>query len=99
MTLRQVNNFKEAEALAQEIDKDLRATDPRFRNAVYLRHEDGSTFIWNNAFLDYTEVHANALFDMEYVIVFTEHHGFHVYNTDDVIDVFYMRDIELQRDS
>jgi hypothetical protein len=45
---------------------------------VYLSHDDGSSFFWQNAFV--TRFRG-------YVIVFTEHHGFHVYDNDDVVIV------------
>lgn len=68
-------NLREAEAKASEYDKTLLATDPRFRRSVVLYHEDGSTFHWDSAFLMRKE---------EWIMVFTEHHRFHVYHADDV---------------
>jgi hypothetical protein len=61
--------------IAQEIDKNLLASDPRFSYVVYLSHEDGSFFHYENAFIMNCE---------EYLIIFTEHHNFHIFVRDEV---------------
>jgi hypothetical protein len=68
-------NIREAEALANKYDKTLLATDPRFRRSVVIDHDDGSHFQWDSAFLMRKE---------NWILVFTEHHRFHVYDADDV---------------
>lgn len=81
--------------VAKEIDSKLRATDPRLRGSVYLRHDDGSTLIYENAFLmryhnpneELNEVVTTGLaysYPGDWILVFTEHHGFHVYAVDDL---------------
>lgn len=67
--------YGEAYKLAQKYNETLLCTDPRLHNAVHVFVDDGSTFMWQNAFLMSKD---------DYIIIFTEHHGFHVYHKDDV---------------
>jgi len=67
--------LKKIREKAEEYDKKLLATDPRFRRAVTIQHEDGSILYFNHAFL--------ARID-DWVACFTEHHGVHVYHSDDL---------------
>lgn len=62
---------------AEAYDKALLATDTRFQRSVRLLHEDGSVMLWNHAFLMSIE--------NEWIVCFTEHHGFHVYHETDLI--------------
>jgi len=61
---------------AEAYDSTLLATDPRFRRVVILEHEDGSYLQFDSAFL--------MRVDREWIVCFTEHHGFHVYHADDL---------------
>jgi hypothetical protein len=64
---------------AKKRDEKLRANDPRLNiGGVYLSHDDGSSFFWQSAFIQRWR---------GYVMVFTEHHGFRVYDNDDVVTV------------
>ncbi len=55
----------------------LKASDPRFnKGGVFLIHDDGSSFFWNSAF---------SVKWKGYLFVFAEHHGFVVYDNDDVV--------------
>ena len=63
-------------ARAAEYDSKLLATDPRFRRLVMLTHEDGSVLYFRYAFI--------LIVDSEWVAVFTEHHGPHVYHQEDL---------------
>lgn len=68
--------YRTAVEKAKSIDVELRADDKRLnKGCVFLIHDDGSTFCWNSAFVKRWN---------DYVMVFTEHHGFHVYDNDDV---------------
>ncbi len=67
--------YIEAKELALNYDAKLLATDPRFRRTVEIGHEDGSYFKWCNAFLMENE---------EWIFVFTEHFGFHLFDSDDL---------------
>jgi len=61
---------------AKKRDEKLRADDPRLRGYTVLQHEDGSHFCWDSAF---------AVRWRGYLMVFTEHHGYHVYDNNDVV--------------
>ena len=62
--------------LAKNYDETLRADDPRFNFCVRILHEEGSTFWFENAFL---------MKHGEFVIVFSEHQGFHVFAVEDLL--------------
>ena len=49
----------------------------RFNTAVLVRHEDGSTMFFENAY---------AVMEGEILMVFTEHNDYHVYHTGDLSD-------------
>ena len=49
----------------------------RFNHAVLIRHEDGTTMFFENAY---------AVLEGEVLMVFTEHNDNHVYHTDDLSD-------------
>lgn len=68
--------LKKIREKAEEYDKTLLATDPRFRRTVIMHHEDGSYLQYDNAFLMRAE--------REWIVCFTEHHGVHVYHADDL---------------
>lgn len=78
--------------VAKKMDESLLATNPGFQNKVLVRHEEGTTLFYENAFaMRYYDKdgvkhcwgnkHPN-----EWLLVFTEHHGFHVYPLDDLDD-------------
>lgn len=69
-------SYKKLLEEAAEYDKSLKATDKRLQGYVHLVHQDGSTFYWASAFL---------LTTGDFWVIFTEHHGFHVYHKDDVL--------------
>lgn len=87
--------------VAAEIDKDLKATDPRFRHSVYLIHEEGTTLFFENAFIVryYDRLHrdwGDCSFQGEWAMVFTEHHGFHVYPLDDLVSWNQFKKVEIE---
>lgn len=51
----------------------------RFNYAVLIRHDDGSTMFFENAY---------AVLENDVLIVFTEHNDNHVYHVDDLADDF-----------
>lgn len=67
---------------ALDYDKALLATHPGFNHAVVIRHEDGSYFFLNNAFLKLY----NGPDKKPWLLCFTEHHGVHVWHTEDLVD-------------
>jgi hypothetical protein len=69
--------YKEVLAEVQDFDKKLLATDERFCGSVQLHHQDGSSFHWNHAFI--VKIDSG-----HWLAVFTEHHGPHLYDADDV---------------
>ena len=70
--------LQEIKKKAEAYDKTLLATDVRFQRSVKILHEDGSVMVWNHAFLMSVEG--------EWIVCFTEHHGFHVYHETDLIE-------------
>ena len=68
--------YKEARKKAKDIAKRLRATDPRLDGSVSVSHDDGSFFLFRNAF-------AQRIADSDWFMVFTEHHGFHIFHESD----------------
>lgn len=71
--------LKRVYALAEKYDKELLATDSRFQKSVHIIHEDGSIFDFNNAFLrKYKD------FNGSWIIVFSEHHGIHIFCVSDL---------------
>lgn len=69
-------SLKKIREKAEEYDKQLLATDPRFRRNVILEHEDGSYMHYDSAFLMRVE--------SEWIACFTEHHGVHIYHASDL---------------
>ena len=61
---------------AEAYDKNLLATDPRFRRSVVIAHEDGTHLQFESAFL--------LRIESVWIACFTEHHGVHVYHVEDL---------------
>lgn len=68
--------YKQANEIANDYNDYLLATDERFSNVVRINHHDGSSFTYTHSFLIYITD--------EWLAVFTEHHGYKVYNTGDL---------------
>ena len=69
-------NIQEATLRAEKYDRKLKASDDRFQRAVILVHHDGSVMLYQSAFL--------MRYEDDWIICFTEHHGYHVYETADL---------------
>ena len=67
--------YNQAKAIAEARDKTLTADEPGFDSKVFIAHQDGSTLNFTNAFFE---------IDEDYCFIYTEHHGFHVYNINDL---------------
>lgn len=67
--------YSEAAQVAKEADKKLTAYDFHYHEMVLIQHEDGAILTWRSAFLREWK---------DYVFVFTEHHGYHVYHKSDL---------------
>jgi len=81
--------MKKIHKIAKKIDDNLRADDLRLSHVVHLVHEDGSIFHWDNAFLIeyYDKDHpywGGTKYPGQWVFVFSEHHGFHVFARNEV---------------
>lgn len=70
---------------AEEYDKVLRADDPRFDHLTIVQHEDGSHFLFMNAFACSYSFVWDKYGLQKYIVVFTEHHGTHAYSEDEVV--------------
>lgn len=66
--------YKEASQKASEIDKSL--TLKNFHDRIYIEHCDGSKMEFNYAM--YKKL------SKEFMVVFTEHHGYFVFHVEDV---------------
>lgn len=68
--------YREVREHAKAIDAKLRADDKRLnKGGVYLIHDDSSSFFWDSAFIQRWK---------GWVMIFTEHHGFHIYDLSEV---------------
>ena len=67
--------YKAARSVARGIDSRLKATDERFERVVRVLGEDGSVFLYDSAFA--------VRLDADWIGVFAEHYGFHVFHKDD----------------
>lgn len=75
--------LKEQYEKAKEIDSKIRADDDRFNGAVHIIDEDeGTVLFYERAF---AEKHS------DWWYIFTEHHGLHVYDDDEVQVRMYKR--------
>lgn len=69
-------SLKQALEKAEEIDKTLQATSPDFLYTTSLVLDDGSVRITDSSFfLEYND----------YLLLFSEHHGFDAFHKDDVV--------------
>ncbi len=69
--------FDEACKAAKEYDAELLAHDERFNNAVRITTDDGGSIFFNHAFL---------MSVGEWLVVFTEHNGYHCYKMNGLIE-------------
>lgn len=72
--------YKDIYQKALDYNSKIKSTDGRFTHYVYIGHIDGTTLMFDSAFL-------MSLLDnneMKWIICFTEHHGFHVYPDEDL---------------
>lgn len=77
--------------IAEQIDNGLTAYD--FPYVVVVRHEDGSHFVWDDAFAmiyfdsEHTDNDSGNAVERpgEWLMVFTEHHLFHVYHLSEIV--------------
>ena len=72
-----MNNYKEAEQIARDADKKLLASEFHPWNMVLVIHEEGTILTFRSAFLKEWK---------DYVLIFTEHHGTHIYHKGDLTD-------------
>jgi len=73
-------NYKEAKSLAELMDKSITCYDlieDKHERIIAIQHFDGSYLEFHSAC--YRELEGD-----EWFVVFTEHHGFHVYPKGDV---------------
>lgn len=77
--------YKDAFKYAARYSNKLRADDERFNRVVLVYHEDGSNFVWRDAFLMRWDTKTNEKgWTKSWFFVFTEHYGFHVFDCDEV---------------
>lgn len=69
-------DIKAARTFARDYDSKLLATDDRFNHWVNIAHSDGSIFLFNRAFI---------LNIPRWIIVFTEHFGYHIFDPSDLV--------------
>lgn len=77
---------REAYEIAEKLDAELRADNPIFRNSVRIIHEEGTVlnFEWASV----------VRLSQDYVGIFTEHHGFHVYHYEDLYDIIQYKRLD-----
>jgi hypothetical protein len=67
--------YKEAVEVANKMDGQLWASDFAPSDLVLIIHEEGTSFTFQSAFLKTWK---------DWIFIFSEHHGTHVYNRDDL---------------
>jgi len=67
--------YQEAKDFAAKNNDKLIVKD-FIEHSVYMKHSDGSTFKFTNAF---------GMIKNEWFFIFTEHHGYHIYGIEDLI--------------
>ena len=76
-------SYELAYSRAELYNKTLKATNPGFNRATTIKHEDGSYLFFMNSFAcNYSFAHNEQ--QCEYIIVYTEHFGFHIFSKDEV---------------
>ena len=75
-----MKTYKQAFERANEISPTFAG---KCNNVVFIKHGDGSK-------LEYA--HAIAYVESKWIMVFTEHHGVHVYSKDDLIECWEMKE-------
>ncbi len=68
-------HYKEVEELARTVDMKISAYDFGPSSLVFVLHEEGTTLTFRSAFIKEFK---------DYIIIFTEHHGTHVYHRGDL---------------
>ena len=92
MTANTQPSYQQVKKIAEEMDRNLLATDPRLNGSVHVAHGDGSTFFFNHAFavkccrkIPPEKMKTWMTSDLEeWYIVFTEHHGVNIFAADDI---------------
>lgn len=82
--------MKEVREKAANMNAELRADDPRLHGAVVARHQDGAFLFFEGAFFvtipgpGVVTINSRTMEYADWCVIFTEHHGFHVYPWDEV---------------
>ena len=82
------SSYADAVAVAKERDKQLTTRDFKPGEAVILHHEEGTQLFYRSAFLERWK---------DWVLVFTEHHGFHVYHRSDLSYHAHVTELPIKR--
>ncbi len=88
-------DLKKIRVVVEKYDAKLKATDKRFRKCVLILDQEGTTCFYNHAFLmkihvrEKTKSHGSGLIEIirqeqNWIIAFTEHHGYHIYDAGDL---------------
>jgi hypothetical protein len=80
--------MKEEYELAKEYDSKLRADDLRFRHSVVLLHEEGTFYHFRSAFI---------LIHGEFIMVFSEHQGYHVFSENELVLHYQYKDVKIEK--
>lgn len=93
--------MKKIYEIAEEWIK-TRSVDLRYRHCVSIIHEEGTVLFFKNAFIvkyfdpDHSDW-GDCEFPGEWIMVFTEHHGLHVYPVDDLVYFQEFQPVESER--
>ena len=75
-------SLKQVRAIAASYDVGVRADDKRLRGSVQIIHEEGTVLFYNYAFV---------MKFYDWFVVFTEHHGHHVYHESDLYRITQLK--------
>src|SRR5271156_3637992 len=86
------SDYTTAHKVAKQIDSELRANDFDPNCITIVLHEEGTQLIYHSSFPRKWK---------DWMFIFTEHHGFHVYHMSDLIGCseYYRREIDKQQNT
>lgn len=94
--------LKRVRLIAEEMVATFPAEDERWSRSVFIIHEEGTTLRFRWAFLMeyYDAKHGNwgaSMYPGQWLFVFTEHHGIHIYAIEDLIHYEQLQLCEIEK--
>ena len=77
-------SLREMLNLQEKLEEYVRSDDPRMSGAVSINHLDGSHLYFNNAWYEIFPAGMGYDGPVDWILIFTEHHGSHLYHSEDL---------------